>query len=47
MTERRDLSDGRNIIFAEKSLERSGIEEIAKKANGPESLIYYRLKNKD
>lgn len=34
-------------IFAEKSFEGSRIEEIAREANVPKSLIYYHFKNKD
>ncbi len=34
-------------IFAEKSYEGSRIDEIAKEANVPKSLIYYHFKSKD
>lgn len=34
-------------IFAEKSFEGSRIDEIAKEANVPKSLIYYHFKSKD
>jgi AcrR family transcriptional regulator len=34
-------------IFAEKSFEGSRIEEIAREANVPKSLIYYHFKSKD
>lgn len=34
-------------IFAEKSFEGSRIEEIAREANIPKSLIYYHFKSKD
>lgn len=34
-------------VFAEKSFEGSRIEEIAKEANAPKSLIYYHFKSKD
>lgn len=34
-------------VFAEKSFEGSRIDEIAKEANVPKSLIYYHFKSKD
>jgi AcrR family transcriptional regulator len=34
-------------IFAEKSFEGSRIDEIAREAKVPKSLIYYHFKNKD
>ena len=34
-------------VFAEKSFEGSRIDEIAKEAGAPKSLIYYHFKNKD
>lgn len=34
-------------VFAEKSFEGSRIDEIAREANVPKSLIYYHFKNKD
>lgn len=50
----KNLSDGYNKIlqasikvFAEKSFEGSRIDEIAKEAGVPKSLIYYHFKNKD
>ncbi|MDP4144095.1 MAG: TetR/AcrR family transcriptional regulator [Bacillota bacterium] len=54
MVTRKNTPDARNRIlqaavkiFAEKSFEGSRIEEIAKEANVPKSLIYYHFKNKD
>jgi len=51
---RKNIPDARNRIlqtavriFAEKSFEGARIEEIAKEANVPKSLIYYHFESKD
>lgn len=51
---RKNIPDARNRIlqaavqiFAEKSFEGSRVEEIAREANVPKSVIYYHFKSKD
>jgi len=44
---RKRILDAATRIIAEKSFEGSRIDDIAKTANVPKSLIYYHFKNKD
>lgn len=44
---RQRILDAAVSVFAEKSFEGSRIDEIAKEANVPKSLIYYHFRSKD